>query len=307
LSRSSLPAAERANRPTTVKVTDAGPDNGGMPARTASPTRAHRRATGARRTGGHRTGRVVILRGVAALAAVAVAAVTVAPAAGASAPVTAGRPGTGHHGTGPHRPEPPVSGRAAHRRGVGPAPLLAATTNPSRSMSPSAAFDRTCFSLNRAAACNKAALADIDLARKAEHLRSIWLPPGFTTWTPAHQMRVIANHERQVRGLPTLPENAALDTLAQAGAVAGFDPTGPPDFTWGSNLSWGYATPLAADFGWMYDDGPDSPNGACTWAGAPGCWGHRDNILSPWGGAQGEGVTVVDGTVRLTQLFVDGF
>jgi hypothetical protein len=57
----------------------------------------------------------------------------------------------------------------------------------------------------------------------------------------------------------------------------------------------------------MYDDGPDSPNIDCTSAGAPGCWGHRDNILASWPGASGAGLAVVNGTIQMTQLFVAGY
>jgi uncharacterized protein YkwD len=57
----------------------------------------------------------------------------------------------------------------------------------------------------------------------------------------------------------------------------------------------------------MYDDGPDSSNVDCPKAGSPGCWGHRDNILSPWAGEAGAGVATVDGRVALTVVFVKGY
>ena len=33
-------------------------------------------------------------------------------------------------------------------------------------------------------------------------------------------------------------------------------------------------------YGWMYDDGSAGENKDCTSPTAPGCWGHRDNILA---------------------------
>jgi hypothetical protein len=179
------------------------------------------------------------------------------------------------------------------------------TYNPSSSMRPSAAFMDYCFEPGHTTQCNIAALADIDAARHAEGLRDIYLPRSFWSFDQRRQLRVIADHERNVRGLPSLALSSALNADAQAGATAGQDPTGPSQYSWGSNISWGYLTPLAADFGWMYDDGPNSPNIGCPRAGAPGCWGHRDNILAPWAGSQGSGEYDNNGTPQLTQLFVE--
>jgi hypothetical protein len=36
---------------------------------------------------------------------------------------------------------------------------------------------------------------------------------------------------------------------------------------------------MGANYFWMYDDGPGSPNADCTPSNQSGCWGHRDNIL----------------------------
>ena len=51
----------------------------------------------------------------------------------------------------------------------------------------------------------------------------------------------------------------------------------------GSTLAMGYST-LEADYVWMYEDGwggsvTSTPNLACTYDGALGCWGHRDQLL----------------------------
>jgi hypothetical protein len=176
--------------------------------------------------------------------------------------------------------------------------------NPSKSMKPSAAFMRYCFEAGHTSQCNQAALADIDAARHSEHVKNLYLPKGFYSYNNRRQLRVIADHERFARGLPNLATSSRLNADAQAGAESGQDPQGPSNYSWGSNIAWGYVTPLAADFGWMYDDGTKSPNVACHSAGESGCWGHRDNILSPWGGTQGSGDYDNKGTQQLTQLFV---
>jgi hypothetical protein len=180
--------------------------------------------------------------------------------------------------------------------------------NPATSTSPSAAFRRYCFKAGPAVQCNAAALADIDRGRHTDHLGPLRLPKNFATRSAPAQLRALVNQERSARHLPRLSGSSALDTRAQAGAAQGVDPTGPAAYAWASNFSAGYTTPLAADFAWMYDDGPGSPNSACTSAGAAGCWGHRDNILSAWGGDQGTADYVgAHGSVQLTELFVENY
>jgi hypothetical protein len=188
-----------------------------------------------------------------------------------------------------------------------PIPRLPAAQDPATSLPPTAALQDDCFGGASAATCDAAALADIDTARAAEGYGALVLPANFESSSYASQLVDVADAERTSRGLPSLPENGVLDNLAQLGAVARADPTGPNGYTWGSNVSWGYETPLAADFGWMYDDGPGSPNVDCASAGAPGCWGHRHNILSPWGGAAGGGAVDTGTGWVFTQLFVAGF
>jgi len=190
---------------------------------------------------------------------------------------------------------------------AGPVKVLPATWNPSISIAPSSAFEIACFAGTNTAACDRAALADINQARSGEGLGSLALPADFSTLNNATQSIVVANAERTSRGLPALPEDATLDALAQTGAQSGQDPTGPDGYTWRSNIAWGYLTPLAADFGWMYDDGPGSSNLACTATVTSGCWGHRENILGAGVGSAGAGVYADNGVSQLTQLFVDQY
>ncbi|MBV9662039.1 MAG: CAP domain-containing protein [Acidimicrobiales bacterium] len=185
---------------------------------------------------------------------------------------------------------------------------LALAQNPANSVSPSPAYAQACWaSRPDVAACNSAALADINSARAAEGLGPLPLPAGFYGMGTDQQILAVANAERTSRGLPALPENASLDGMAQAGANAGQDPAGPGSHTWGSNIAWGDATALAADFGWMYDDGPNSPNIDCPSPGAAGCWGHRRNILAPWAGSSGAGSYDNGGVLQLTELFVENY
>ncbi len=189
-----------------------------------------------------------------------------------------------------------------------PSYRLPASVEPRASIAPSAAFEQACWVTPVVPAnCDAAALADINRARAGEGYGPLPLPSNFEALSLRSQLIVAADAERTSRGLPNLPENGNLDAMAQAGAGQGTDPSGPNGYSWGSNIAWGDPTALAADFGWMYDDGPGSENIDCTAAGQPGCWGHRVNILSPWGGAAGAGVYNHGGTMQLTQLFVANY
>ncbi len=159
----------------------------------------------------------------------------------------------------------------------------AGLSNPPQSIPPSSAFDAACFGPSSpTAACNSAAIADISAARAMEGVGPLQLPSHYSSAPVNNQLVDVTNAERMARGLPSLSEKRAYDRLAKAGAQHDTDPIGPAGHGWGSIWAGGVADPLAADYLWMYDDGPNSPNGDCPQAGAPGCWGHRDNILGPY-------------------------
>jgi hypothetical protein len=189
---------------------------------------------------------------------------------------------------------------------------LPAEVMPGADTQPTAAFDLACWSVPlNPASCDAAALIEINAARASEGYGPLVLPSDYSSLPVPSQVLAVANAERTSRGLPALPENGYLDSLAAAGASAdggrGADPTGPYGYGWGSNIAWGEPTALAADFSWMYNDGPGGENIDCTAAGQAGCWGHRENILAPWGGASGAGEYVNNGSVQLTQLFVENY
>jgi hypothetical protein len=164
--------------------------------------------------------------------------------------------------------------------------------------------------------CVTKALAAINRARSLEHVRPMILPNNFAKLTYAEQTFVISNLERVGRGLaPFKGITAKLNKTAKQAAAAQVDPA--PAYTavgqflvvdyqsnWASNFG-----PLAADYGWMYDDGYGSYNVDCTSASAAGCWAHRDIILTKYdkpGLISGVGSEKQNGLVSIAQLFVAG-
>ena len=145
----------------------------------------------------------------------------------------------------------------------------------------------------RNTACAQLLVRAIDDARRQEHVRALQLPSTWLRLTPAEQLFVVANLERTARGLPPyLGLNSALTATAQGAASRRGDPGLAPGFAVGTNAqglvgmggAWsGGFSVLAADYMWMYSDGwggrSGTSNTVCTWAGAAGCWAHRDQLL----------------------------
>jgi hypothetical protein len=129
-------------------------------------------------------------------------------------------------------------------------------------------------------ACDGIVLSDIDYARGLEGIGPMNLPPGYFGLGPPQQMFVVANLERQDRGLPPLGAlDASLSVDALQGAEADGDPTTTDSNDYGSNWAGGFNSVLSADYGWMYDDGPGGSNFECQPGDFSGCWGHRQNVL----------------------------
>lgn len=169
---------------------------------------------------------------------------------------------------------------------------------------------------SNSSACISKAVAAIDRARSMEHVRPMILPDNFTKLTYAEQTFVVTDLERVDRGLaPFRGITARLNQTAKQAAVAQVDPA--PAYSaigqfllldfqsnWSSNFG-----PLAADYGWMYDDGYQSYNVDCATPSAPGCWGHRDIILTTYdkpGLISGVGSNKQNGLVSIAQVFVAG-
>jgi hypothetical protein len=184
-----------------------------------------------------------------------------------------------------------------------------ATENPTRSRSPGPSFLQYCIRHGSRYSgtiqlCDDAARYNIDQARHSEGLGQIALASGLSSEGNDTQLVLITDAERTSRGLPRLDETVPLDARAISAAYAETDPTGPPDHDWVSNWAGNYRTPLAADYAWMYDDGPGGTNEACTSPSAPGCWEHRDNILSDFGGSMGASEVEVGGMWSAAELLV---
>lgn len=166
--------------------------------------------------------------------------------------------------------------------------------NPSRSLAPSPDFmgPGSCASKSNGRACNREVLKAIAHARKVlEKIGGMSFSlTAYLKLTPAEQLFVTADLERTERGLPPATVlSRSLDKVAQLGARRGEDPPlgrvparlpgGGQVVGLGGNWAGGLRNALGADYGWMYDDGLNSPNEDCTKQDRSGCWGHRDNIL----------------------------
>jgi len=165
----------------------------------------------------------------------------------------------------------------------------APAADPPQSIAPTTQFAIACYGKQKPTpACDKQAIANINRARAMEGVKKIKLPANYASLTLTQQEIAVSNAERVDRGLSKLPERASLDKLSKQGAQTNSDPIGPANHGWGSIWA-GVADPLAADFLWMYDDGPNSPNLDCQNPGDSGCWGHRHNIINPDWKAMGAG------------------
>jgi hypothetical protein len=177
--------------------------------------------------------------------------------------------------------------------------------------------------------CTRFVLRSLNTARSEESLPTIVLPTNWYLLKPQEQIFVIVDLERTARGLPPyLGLNEKLHVSAQTAAARATDPSYAPGFAagldpqgiagMGGALASGYST-LEADYMWMYEDGWGgssllTPNIACTFASALGCWGHRDQLLG-FDGAynagvglhcttceMGTGFAIVNGTGTFTSL-----
>jgi hypothetical protein len=147
-----------------------------------------------------------------------------------------------------------------------------------------------CSAAGTGAACERAVVAALDRARAALGLAPYRLPAGFETMPALHQWLILANDDRAAYSLPRIGGTAtALNRVARHGAAARKDPDPLPllralrgqrriGFT--SNWAGGQPNALVAYYGWMYDDGYGSSNVDCRAPSAPGCWGHRHNMLA---------------------------
>jgi hypothetical protein len=149
---------------------------------------------------------------------------------------------------------------------------------------------QSCERAPTGAACETAAVRALDAARARLGLGSYLLPADFAGLAPARQWLILANLDRIAYSLrPIGGLSVVLDSIARRGATRREDPDPEPLLTslhgqsqigFASNWAGGQPNALVAYYGWMYDDGYGSGNLDCRTPSAPGCWGHRQDILS---------------------------
>lgn len=134
------------------------------------------------------------------------------------------------------------------------------------------------------AACKAGALSDFARARAKEKLAPMVLPSNFARLSSAGQLFALANIDRVDRGRAPIPAlNAALNTIAVAGAKARTDPSFPAgSYAGGANYADVVGSSLYSEYEWVYDDGLGSHNIDCSAQSTAGCWGHRRNILASY-------------------------
>jgi hypothetical protein len=179
-----------------------------------------------------------------------------------------------------------------------------ALADPAINVPRTTAMDEACSGAPQGA-CQLAVLEAMDSAREAEGVGPLILTPGYDNLSTAGQLLVLTDLERVDRGLPGFTHlSSQLDRLSQKAALSNSDPDGPAGTTWGSNWAGGEASALLADYDWMYDDGPGSPNLDCPRASASGCWDHRRIILGYYGSHpfMGAAATMVGGVTSMTEL-----
>jgi hypothetical protein len=154
-------------------------------------------------------------------------------------------------------------------------------------------------------------ISAINACRAQENVGPLKLPSNWTALSPVQQGFVLINLERVNRGLPAIVGlSGSLNTLASAGAASGSDPSFPAGGFVGGGAIWaGAPSVLAADYMWMYVDGPGGNNLDCSSAGERGCWGHRDIMLWDKGGTlvSGGGYTGDGASISSAYIVLSGY
>jgi hypothetical protein len=135
-------------------------------------------------------------------------------------------------------------------------------------------------------------LASVNHARSLEGVGPMQIDESeLAQLPPAEQLFIAINLERIGRGLPPIMYmTSQLNASAAQGAALAHDPTVPTVLTGGVPLMTGEAiwagevsSSLAADYYWMYLDGPGTNSNLACMHGIA-CWIHRDAILREYPG-----------------------
>jgi hypothetical protein len=148
------------------------------------------------------------------------------------------------------------------------------------------------------AVCIAAAVTYLDAARASLGQPPYLLPANFTSLTPEQQGFVLANLDRVLYGLATIPGiTAGLSQDAAGGVQRDTDPQpSDPNFNYyTSNWAGGFFNMPLAYEAWMYDDGPGSGNLDCAGNVTAACWGHRHDVLWSFDGTNPLAMGVVAG------------
>ena len=141
-----------------------------------------------------------------------------------------------------------------------------------------------CFSKPTSATCINAGVYYLDKARAVLKIGPYKLPANFAGLSPTQQTLILTNLDRTHYNLPPVAGiTAGLSRDAMTGVTGDTDPhpTVPGVVQWTANWAGGYPNIVLAYEGWMYNDGPGSPNRDCTKENPTSseCWGHRHDIL----------------------------
>ena len=198
-------------------------------------------------------------------------------------------PGTAVRGSGPSdTPGVSIAARSAGTRRLVPNRRIVVNASPV-SLPPVPDFISTCAPSVVSSACLIEGLAAINRARSFEGIGPMTMNlAAFASMTGPQQLLAIIDLERTARGLrPVAALTAPLNSMATLGADTSSDPIvphlvlGPARTVISYSSNWaGGIDVLGADYLWLYDDGVGY-NRDCPTSGSPGCWAHRDNVLSP--------------------------
>jgi hypothetical protein len=153
----------------------------------------------------------------------------------------------------------------------------------------------SCVRSPTSAGCENGVIYYLNAARASLGLTPYDLPSAFTELSPDRQVFILSNLDRAAYTLtPVQGLNSTLDLAAEEGVRNDADPFPPNGYLpdgirwWASNWAGGYENVLSAYYGWMYDDGYPGSNLDCTEPGAPGCWGHRHDVLASFSSDESE-------------------
>jgi hypothetical protein len=132
-------------------------------------------------------------------------------------------------------------------------------------------------------ACVNAVVYFLDQARARLNKPAYQLPADFASLTAVRQAFILTNLDRLAYKLPPIVGlTAALGHDSLNGVYSDSDPSASDPNIAGTTSNWAgsFANMALAYEAWMYDDGYGSGNIDCTSAAAPGCWGHRHDVLT---------------------------